>query len=382
MGRSRLAETIISKMVVFCPNIGCGEQLYNEELRRHEREQCLFRTTRCKFFLIGCDWRGIAKKKHKHEKSCEIRSFNANEILKRCQQRALQKETADKKRAQVFDSYQKVSFALSQRNKNVVVRDLKIFSFSSTFNSSSSGLTKATYQSRCFSVFGCVFFLQIQIKEVDKKFSFGASANSVSNGSVNSNNSICSNSVSTRSVNDHNETKTATKSEDKTNKINNINNNNKTNHSLLTLQQATTPVVKQTNPCVTPSTPNSSLCSNLNTVSSKSNHKHRQEAKKQPNYIFAKLVCKKHQGKPRVEAIVLPGPHTNPRFRPVFLKVAETNNLYSSKESPLNISRQQGIDMFGGENMHLRIVLFDKSNGTDSTFTINENFCYADSDYS
>ncbi|MES1920338.1 Cysteine and histidine-rich protein 1 [Bonamia ostreae] len=158
--RSRLAESIISKMVVHCPNTLCAEKLYNEDLRRHERELCPFRNARCKFFSIGCEWRGIAKKKRKHEKSCAIRSLSADNILKFCRERSAIREAAERKRIAVLEKERRLVAALSQRSRCVVVRELKMYS---SGNRRVSGKLCKVFVSRRFNVFECVFYLEVVV---------------------------------------------------------------------------------------------------------------------------------------------------------------------------------------------------------------------------
>lgn len=160
--RSILAESIVSKLIVHCSNSKCAEQMQNAELRKHEHELCLYRQTRCKFAVAGCEWKGVARLKRKHEKSCAVAAFDAHTMVKSVMETARRKELGEVAKKQKSDACARLVAMLSKRHRDVAVRQVEFGRIAKYSN-----LEKVIGCTR-FTMFGNPFIFEIVLKKNEK----------------------------------------------------------------------------------------------------------------------------------------------------------------------------------------------------------------------
>lgn len=124
--RSRLAELILSKMVMTCPNLQCGQKIQHGELNKHVKELCRYRMIPCKYYPIGCEWIGLSKNCKKHQKTCSSLQWDINSILKRVLERSKFQEKAELKRKIVMEDQQRLMALLNSRCRDIEIRDIVI----------------------------------------------------------------------------------------------------------------------------------------------------------------------------------------------------------------------------------------------------------------
>jgi len=95
--RNLFAETVLSSLLVPCPNDGCQLTVNFKNVKAHSTGQCGFRKAQCKFATLGCDWKGLEKARRPHEKKCAILVSDVQTLLKKVQERNQEKEEERKK---------------------------------------------------------------------------------------------------------------------------------------------------------------------------------------------------------------------------------------------------------------------------------------------
>jgi len=117
---------VIASLYVTCTNKGCSQQIKNNELSTHVREQCPHRPATCNWYLVGCDWLGTASQQRLHSKQCSYRDRPARKCIRQIEQRikALQDQHLAFK--QLADSQLHTCRMLSKRCRDLTVRDVII----------------------------------------------------------------------------------------------------------------------------------------------------------------------------------------------------------------------------------------------------------------
>lgn len=156
--RNRIAEMVLSSVMVDCPNLGCTDRQKFSEAKKHETEECKFRSAECKYHLLGCDWQGVQRDLAEHEDSCKIKSKSVSKLLKNVQKldedrKEKQKQNDDKQKSQA-----EVCRLLSSRCRDVVVRDVHLEN-DSLLN---------TRCSKTFTAFGCAWEVVLVPKSSDQ----------------------------------------------------------------------------------------------------------------------------------------------------------------------------------------------------------------------
>jgi len=124
--RNRIAEMILSMIMIDCPNKGCSTQHKFSEVAKHEKEQCDYRPAHCKWDALGCEWKGIFKDAKVHASSCPIRSKSAKKLLRLINERNARKEQENRALQDLCTRQAQVVQLLASRCRDAVVRDVHI----------------------------------------------------------------------------------------------------------------------------------------------------------------------------------------------------------------------------------------------------------------
>jgi len=124
--RNRIAELVLSAIMVDCSNKGCKTQHKFSELTKHEKEECEYRPAQCKWEPLGCEWRGVHKEAETHAANCSIPTKSAKKLLKSVLRRNERKELEQKALQDMYTRQGQVCQLLSGRCRDVVVRDVHI----------------------------------------------------------------------------------------------------------------------------------------------------------------------------------------------------------------------------------------------------------------
>jgi len=122
--RNRFAESVLSSLIVPCPNEGCDLKLKFANVQAHSKNECGYNKTECKFSSLGCDWEGLAKDKRAHQKECVIRVCTPKTLLKKVKERNKKKEEEKKEMEKIASSQKEVCNFLSKRCRDLVFRDV------------------------------------------------------------------------------------------------------------------------------------------------------------------------------------------------------------------------------------------------------------------
>lgn len=124
--RNRIAELVLSGIMIDCSNTGCKTQHKFSEVAKHEKELCEYRPAQCKWEPLGCEWKGVHKDAESHAASCPIRSKSPKKLLKLVLKRNERKELEQRELQDVYTRQAQVCQLLSGRCRDVVVRDVHI----------------------------------------------------------------------------------------------------------------------------------------------------------------------------------------------------------------------------------------------------------------
>lgn len=124
--RNRIAEMVLSSVMVDCNNVGCTMRHKFADAEKHEKEECGFRAACCKWEPLGCDWKGVHNDLAAHEQSCKIKDKSAKKLLKLCVKR--EEQTAERVKAMEakYTQQSAVMALLSGRCRDIVMRDVHI----------------------------------------------------------------------------------------------------------------------------------------------------------------------------------------------------------------------------------------------------------------
>jgi hypothetical protein len=122
--RNRFAESVLSALIVPCPNEGCDLKLKFANVKTHSTTECGYHKTECKFYALGCDWHGLTKDKKAHQKECVIRVCTPKTLLKKVTARNEQKEEEKKQMEALAASQKEVCNFLSKRCRDLLFRDV------------------------------------------------------------------------------------------------------------------------------------------------------------------------------------------------------------------------------------------------------------------
>jgi len=124
--RNRIAEMVLSGIMIDCSNKGCKAQHKFSEVSKHEKEECDYRPAQCKWEALGCEWKGVHKDAEAHGTSCPIRSKSPKKLLKLVLKRNERKELEQRVLQDVYTRQGQVCQLLSGRCCDMVVRDVHI----------------------------------------------------------------------------------------------------------------------------------------------------------------------------------------------------------------------------------------------------------------
>jgi len=122
--RNRFAESVLSSLIVPCPNEGCDLKLKFANVKVHSTNECGYHKTECKFNSLGCDWSGLEKDRRVHQKQCVIRVCTPSTLLKKVKERNKQKAEEKKNMEEIAASQKEVCNFLTKRCRDLVFRDV------------------------------------------------------------------------------------------------------------------------------------------------------------------------------------------------------------------------------------------------------------------
>lgn len=124
--RNRIAEMVLSGIMIDCSNKGCKTQHKFSEVTKHEKEECEYRHAQCKWEPLGCEWNGVHKDAESHAAECPIRTKSPKKLLKLVLKRNERKETEQRALEDLYTRQGQVCQLLSGRCRDIVVRDIHI----------------------------------------------------------------------------------------------------------------------------------------------------------------------------------------------------------------------------------------------------------------
>lgn len=119
--RNMLAEKVLAKIPMDCPNDGCTAKVEFRELNHHKDHVCPFRKLECKYKPLGCDVRLTPAEMEKHTKECPLKSKTGSKLLKSVMRRFQEKEEEAKKLRQRMTASEAVCEAMQKYCRDIEV---------------------------------------------------------------------------------------------------------------------------------------------------------------------------------------------------------------------------------------------------------------------
>jgi hypothetical protein len=143
MIRNRFAETVLSKMMVPCPQCdkGCTVQVCFANVIEHAKSECDFRPVPCRFAVLGCDWQGEHRHAIAHNSECKIPSTKLK-TLKRMVEEKFEAEAQRYSELRTEMERLKVVYrAIEQPCRSAIIKDI-VIEFDQMFGVHSSATFK------------------------------------------------------------------------------------------------------------------------------------------------------------------------------------------------------------------------------------------------
>ncbi|ETO07335.1 hypothetical protein RFI_30058 [Reticulomyxa filosa] len=153
--RNHLAEKYLASLEMPCINEPCKAKFQFAFLKQHIEQECKYRMTVCRYEPLGCDWKGLAKDRSKHD--CKTKGLPASQLLTQVVAKKMRENDEREKIKQTDSKYVEISKIWESRCRNIVTRDVILEAVNSQLSKTKQNKTKI--MQICFSISSNGFIL-------------------------------------------------------------------------------------------------------------------------------------------------------------------------------------------------------------------------------